>query len=439
MKLAGTLNRWHIWSPKQNLRAWLKGKDARVACKICAKSLTRSKIMNNIYLDNAATTKPLPEVVSAVKDAMEKYWGNPSSIYTIGSEARSVVDKGREAVSNFLGCEPEEIIFTSGGSESDNLAIRGMIEQFTSKPHVVTTAFEHHAVLHTVQALEKAGRIEATYLKPDKNGLIDPKNVESAIKANTVLVSIMYVNNETGVAQDIAKIGEAIKRADHKVYFHTDAVQAAEYFDLNPDNLNVDLLSLSAHKFHGPRGVGILYIRKNTPIIPQITGGSQELNKRAGTENTPAIAGLAAATTEIKSKNEKIKIVEQLRNKLEQELTAKISNSIINGKSAPRAPHISNISFINAEGEAIILNLDMEGIAVSSGSACTSGSLDPSHVLTSMGVPPEQAHGSIRFSLSNETSEEEIDRVIEVLPPIIEKLRAMSPIKTNNEFSRIDE
>jgi cysteine desulfurase len=400
--------------------------------------------MKNIYLDNAATTKPSEGVVLATQKVMEKSWGNPSSIHQSGQEAALVLNQARQSVAEFLGCEPTEVIFTSGGSESDNLAIRGLIAASNkgrrpgdekNVPHVITSAIEHHAVLHTVEELEKTGMIEATYLKPDKDAIISPRQVQEAIRDNTVLVSLIYVNNETGVVTPIAAIGDLLSTVNSqrstenksKIFFHTDAVQAAEWEEMNVSTLGVDLLTFTGHKMHGPRGVGVLYVKKGTPLQAEITGGAQEFNKRAGTENVVAIAGLASAIAECKMQNAKCKIVEGLRDKLIDGLISKIPNSILNGAGAKRAPHIANISFINAEGEAIILNLDMRGIAVSSGSACTSRSLEPSHVLSAMGIRPEQAHGSIRFSLSRETTEAEIDQVIEVLPPIIEKLREMSP------------
>lgn len=421
--------------------------------------------MKKIYLDNAATTPIAPEVIEKINDINTHYFGNPSSIHTIGQEARKIVDDSRQIVANFLECNPEEVIFTSGGSESDNLAIRGLIEGIRRKgeqrPHIITSATEHHAVLHTVQDLEKEGLIEATYIKPDQEGLITPEIVEKEIKDNTVLVSIIYVNNETGVVQPIAEIGKMIarintntspdpsysKRGNSRIYFHTDAVQAAEFFKISPEYLGVDLLTFTAHKFHGPKGVGVLYVKKGTPIKPMITGGDQEFRLRAGTENIAGIAGLAEAIELIqkdRKESDNLIIEESLpelitsreakrlivmRDKLIDGIIKNIPDSILNGSPIRRSPNIVNISFLNAEGEAIILNLDFLGIAVSSGSACTSRSLDPSHVLSAMGIPPEKAHGSIRFSFGKFTLEEDIDRVLEVLSGIIEKLRMMSPFK----------
>ncbi len=399
--------------------------------------------MNKIYLDNAATTRVDGKVIQAMTPYLDEIYGNPSSIHSFGQEAKSAVDESREKIANFLNCKPEEIIFTSGGSESDNLAIRGLVEsskfKAQSKPHVITSAIEHHAVLHTIQDLEKEGLIEASYIKPRGDGAIRAKDIIDAIKANTLLISIMYVNNETGVIQPIQEIGKILKQvqddniknrseAKWHIYFHTDAVQAAEYLNIDVEELGVDLLTLTAHKIHGPKGIGVLFAKKGVPFRPMITGGAQEMRLRAGTENVASIAGFAKAIEQAKSEKRKAKSIEILRDKLQSGILKLIPDVIVNG-AAQRAPHILNVSFLNAEGEAIILNLDFLGIAVSSGSACTSRSLDPSHVLSAMGTPPEKAHGSIRFSLSKYTTEQEIDKVLEVLPGIITKLRAMSPFK----------
>ena len=398
----------------------------------------------SIYLDNSATTTLAPEVIEKINETNSKYYGNPSSVHTVGQEARHVVDEARREVADFFGANPEEIIFTSGGSESDNLAIRGIIsnsEPRTSKPHVITSATEHHAVLHTIEDLEKEGKIEATYIKPDKDGLISPESVEKEIRPNTILVSLIYVNNETGVVTPIKEIGEMIEKTnselrtpDSRLLFHTDAVQAVEFMPVNVDELKVDLLTFTAHKIHGPKGIGGLYVRWGVKLAPQITGGSQEFRLRAGTENVAGISALAEALKLVHSTQSTVHSkVEKLRNKLIEGIQKNIPDTILNGARTKRAPHIANISFMNAEGEAIILNLDFLGIAVSSGSACTSRTLEPSHVLTAMGYPPEKCHGSIRFSLSRYTTEAEIDKVLEVLPGIIEKLRAMSPFKSLNE------
>jgi cysteine desulfurase len=436
--------------------------------------------MDKIYLDNAATTKPAEEVIRLMSETNQDFWGNPSSVHSFGQAAHQVLDDGRRFTSFFVGCKPEEIIFTSGGSEANNLAIRGVVGSVISNPfdklrvnsekshgilkqvqndkvgiqkdnntipHIITSATEHHSVLHTIQDLEKQGLVEATYLKPDNEGIISPKQVIDSVKENTILVSLIYVNNETGVVTPIREIGQALQKIKQaqKIYFHTDAVQAAEFFQLSPEYLGVDLLSFTAHKIHGPRGIGVLFVKKGVPLKAQITGGDQEYRLRAGTENIAGIAGLSKAIDLIlhergdsgamnQSKDlpelmtgKQAQRLTSLRDRLVNGLMKEISNSIYNGSVVRHAPHIANISFLNAEGEAIILNLDFLGIAVSSGSACTSRSLDPSHVLSAMGIPPEKAHGSIRFSLSRETTEKEIDRVLEVVPGIIKKLREMSP------------
>jgi cysteine desulfurase len=433
--------------------------------------------MKQIYLDNAATTQLSPAVIEKINEVNSNFFGNPSSIHSTGQDAKRIVDESRKSIASFLEVAPTEVIFTSGGSESDNLAIRGVVESVIPAkagiqkkeldprvkpeddnfilPHIITSQTEHHAVLHTIEDLEKAGLIEATYLKPNSDGVISAESVKNALKENTVLVSIMLANNETGVINPIKEIAEVIRIKNqelvimnepknlnsefiihnskkHRVFLHTDAVQGAEFLEIKPNELNVDLLTFTAHKIHGPKGVGVLYIKKGTPIKPQITGGDHEFRLRAGTENISGVAGMAEAINEVKSQKSKVKSIELLRDKLENGILDKVPDVIVNGGGARRLPHVTNISFINAEGEAILLNLDFMGIAVSSGSACTSRSLAPSHVLSAMGVPPEKAHGTIRFSLSRYTTEEEVDRVLEVVPPIIEKLRAMSPFRADN-------
>ncbi len=394
--------------------------------------------MKQIYLDNSATTKVDQEVFAAMKPYFTVDFGNPSSIHSTGQSARAASDSARKTVAKFLNCESSEVIFTSGGSESDNLAIRGIVESIQhtvykgqKKLHIITSQFEHYAVLDTIKELEKEGKVEATYIKPNSEGIIDVKNIESAILDNTVLVSIMYVNNEIGVVQPIREIGKMIEKENRnrgiesRIYFHTDAVQATNYFDMNVKSLHVDLLTISAHKIYGPKGIGALYIKKGTPIKHQIVGGGQEFKIRAGTENVPAIVGFAKAIEIIEKNCDEIV---KLRDKLIDGLL-KIEKSKLNGSRELRSPNNVNVSFENAEGESILINLDMEGIAASSGSACTSGSLEPSHVLAAIGVPAEKSHGSIRLTLSKDTTKEEIDRVLKVMPKIIKKLREMSPIR----------
>ena len=391
-------------------------------------------MQRKIYFDNAATTRVDDEVVEAMKPYFSEIFGNPSSAHTFGQEARVAVDHSRDVVAKFLNCDSAEVIFTSGGSEADNLAIRGIIEanKDNIKPHIIISQIEHHAVLHTIQELERDGKIEAAYIKPDKSGIISPDSVKSAIKENTILVSIMYANNEIGTIEPISEIGSMLetenKSRNKKIYFHTDAVQAAEYAEMDTQKLKVDLLTFTAHKIHGHKGIGVLFIKQNTKISPMITGGEHEFRKRAGTENVPGMVGLAKAIDLIKSKRAEIDRVKILRDKLESSILKNITDTYVNGNIEKRSPAISNISFKNAEGEAIILNLDFMGFAVSSGSACTAMSLDPSHVLTAIDVPRELSHGAIRFSLSRETTEEDIDSLIAILPGVIEKLRAMSPL-----------
>ena len=397
-------------------------------------------MIKHIYLDNAATTRLDSKVLAAMKPFFTETYGNASSVHTFGQEARRAVEGAREEIAKFLNCDSMEVVFTSGGSESDNLAIRGVVENYlkTNKdvPHVVTSELEHHAVLHTVQALEKEGKISVTYLKPDQFGIVTPTQVKNSLKKNTILVSIMYVNNEIGTVLPIAEIGKMLEgenaNRELKIIFHTDAVQATEFFDMNVQELKVDLLTLTAHKIHGPKGVGALFIRKGVRLLPMITGGEQEFRKRAGTENVPGIVGFAMAVKQVKSSKSKIEGMRKLRDKLEHYLLSNVSDTFLNGHPKKRSPAILNISFKNAEGEAIILNLDFLGIAVSSGSACTAMSLDPSHVLTAIGVPRELSHGAIRFSLSRETTEGEIDQLTSELPGIIEKLRMMSPLLTED-------
>jgi cysteine desulfurase len=410
--------------------------------------------MKKIYLDYAATTPLDPEVIKVMNLGMKKYFGNPSSVHSFGQEARKVLEDGRKTVAFYLDCESDEVIFTSGGSESDNLAICGLIEALPKAghlPHIITSEFEHHAVLDTVRELVKNGQAEATFIKPTGSGLITPESIKMAVKKNTVLVSIIYVNNEIGTVQPIREIGKLIevenkKRSkDQKIYFHTDAVQAAEFFELGVRYLHVDLLTFTAHKIYGPKGTGVLFVKRGTPIRRQIIGGAQEFRKRAGTENVIGVLGLSRALGRIieekadKRSGRQNKLLSELsetketcrlrtlRDHLIDEILKIIPKSRLNGDRFRRSPANANISFENAEGESILLNLDLLGIAASSGSACTSGSLLPSHVLLSIGLPPEIAHGSIRFTLGRQTTVADIDYLIEVLPKIVSKVRKMSP------------
>ena len=381
-----------------------------------------------VYLDNSATTKISDRVFQAMVPYLTEHYGNPSSIYTIGREAAMAIEDARKKVAAALNARPEEIYFTGCGSESDNWANKGVarrLARLQGKKHIITTVFEHHAVLHTCQALEREG-FEVTYLPVDKLGFVNPADVEAAIRPDTAIVSVMYANNEIGTIQPIAEIG-AICRA-HKVYFHTDAVQAVGNVRIDVKEQNIDMLSLSAHKIHGPKGVGALYIRRGVPIDNFMDGGAQESGKRAGTENLASIVGLGEAITETyENFEQKTAKMAALRDKLIDGLL-KIPCTRLNGGRENRLCTNVNISFGGIEGEGLLLLLDLNGIAASSGSACTSGSLDPSHVLLAIGLEHGIAHGSLRLSLSAETTEEDVDYTLETVPKVVERLRAMSPV-----------
>lgn len=380
-----------------------------------------------VYADNAATTAVSPKVVEAMIPYMTENYGNPSSLYEFGQTARRAVDKAREQVAAVINCEPREVFFTSGGSEADNWAIRGaaLLGRKKGKTHIVTSAFEHHAVLHTLAKLEKEG-FEVTYLDVHENGIVHPEDVEKAITEETALVTIMYANNEIGTIQPIGEIGKICR--DKGVLFHTDAVQAVGHVPIDVQAECIDFLSLSGHKFHAAKGVGALYIKKGIRIENLIEGGAQERNRRAGTENVPGIVGLGVAITEMNAHMaENAEKVSKLRDRLFAE-ASKIEYSRINGDIVHRLPGNFSMSFEGVEGESLLLYLDMNGISASSGSACTSGSLDPSHVLLSIGLPHEVAHGSLRLSLGELNTDEDVDRILEVLPGIIEKLRSWSPL-----------
>lgn len=384
--------------------------------------------MQKVYLDNAATTKVRNEVVEAMLPYFTEYFGNPSSLHLFAREAGKGLDTARAQVAKALNAKPEEIIFTGGGSESDNMVLRGIPEAYKKKgKHVITSAVEHHAVLHTLEAMEKEGRVEVTYLPVDEYGMVTAEQVEKAIRPDTVLVSIMFANNEVGTIMPIEQIGETCKK--YGVLFHTDAVQAVGHVPVDVEKMHIDLLSLSGHKFHGPKGVGALYVRKGVRISALILGGAQERRKRAGTENVPGIVGMGKAielaTAELEDNAAKMKV---LRDRLIFGIPARIPDVKLNGHPTERLPNNVNFSIRFIEGESILLMLDLNGIAASSGSACTSGSLDPSHVLLAMGLSHEVAHGSLRLTLSEFTTPEEIDYVLDTLPPIVEKLRAMSPL-----------
>jgi cysteine desulfurase len=434
--------------------------------------------MRKIYLDYAATSPTKPEVLEAMEPYFLKKFGNPSSLHSFGQEARAAVDKAREQIAQFLNCKPEEIIFTSGGTESDNLALRGVVyarwchentlsispaRKLRSRlpsllrrsvgdparsgcatvflatssllpPHIITSAIEHHAVLHTCQDLEKQGLAEVTYLPVDKFGRVSVEDVRKEIKENTVLVSIMYANNEIGTIEPIREIGKIIEKVNRsqisnlksQILFHTDAVQAIGYLNCDVKYLHVDMLSLSAHKFGGPKGVGVLYVKENVGIKPEITGGGQEYKKRAGTENVPGIVGLGKAI-ELIQKDKQVSKISKLRDKLIDGILRKIPDVILTGHPTERLPNSASFCFKYIEGESIMINLDLQGVAVSTGSACTSGSLEPSHVLIACGFDHQTAQGSIRFSLGEQTTEEDINYVLKILPPIVKRLRKMSP------------
>jgi cysteine desulfurase len=387
--------------------------------------------MARIYLDHAATTPPDPRVVEAMLPFFTTHWGNPSSIYLEGQEARRAIDAARKSIADLLQASPREIVFTSGGTESDNAAIRGAAFAQRARGrgnHIVTTAVEHHAVLHTVEQLEREG-FRATYLPVDSEGVVSLDALAEAVGPETVVVSIMTANNEVGTIQPVAEAARIARERNPRVVVHTDAVQAAGSLDITPSHLGVDLLSLAGHKIYGPKGIGLLYIKNRTPWQPLILGGSQEKERRAGTENVPGIVGLAVAMQLAWQERESFNAhVGRLRNRLLFELPERIPDTVITGPVDPerRLPNNFSCCFRNVEGESVLLALDMADIAASSGSACTTGALEPSHVLTAMGIDPDLAHASLRLTLGRHTTDEEIDRVLEVLPAIVAKLRSLA-------------
>ncbi len=381
----------------------------------------------NVYFDNAATTAMSPAALDAMIPALQEQYGNASSLYTFGQLAKEDLERARADIAACIGAEPREIYFTSGGSEADNQAILSVARWGAKrgKKHIISTAFEHHAVLHTLQKLEKEG-YEVTYLDVHPEGMIYPEQVADAIREDTCLVTIMYANNEIGSVMPIAEIGAVCR--EKKVFFHTDAVQAVGHLPIDVEAQNIDLLSMSAHKFHGPKGVGCLYARRGIVLSNLIEGGAQERGKRAGTENIPGILGMAAALTDIVSHmDENTEKVTAMRDRLIEALS-EIPHSKLNGHPTKRLPGNVNFCFEGIEGESLLLMLDMKGIAASSGSACTSGSLDPSHVLLAIGLPHEVAHGSLRLTLSEYNTPEEVEYVISELPGIVDYLRDMSPV-----------
>ena len=385
--------------------------------------------MNRIYLDHSATTPVDSRVIEAMLPYFDNIFGNPSSPHSVGQEAQVALEDARQKVADFIGADINEIYFTSGGTESDNLAIKGVAYKNKDKAkgkHIITSVIEHPAVLRTCEYLESMG-FETTYLPVNSDGLVELSDVEAAIRDDTILISIMHANNEIGTVQPISEIGKMAH--EHGIYFHTDAVQSAGKLEIDVNKLNVDLLSMSSHKIHGPKGVGALYIKKGTKIEPLSHGGSHERKMRAGTENVSGIVGFAEAC-KLCNDNlaEEAAHMTQLRDRLIDGLL-KIEDSYLNGSHSQRLPNNANVRFSFIEGEGMLLLLDMNGIAVSTGSACSSASLEPSHVLSAIGLKPEDSHGSLRFSLGRANTQAEIDYVLEIMPGIVEKLRAMSPLK----------
>ena len=380
-----------------------------------------------IYLDNAATTKTRPEVVEAMLPYFTEYYGNPSSVYEFATPSKKAIAEARETIAKSLGSKTNEIYFTAGGSESDNWAIKATAEAYESKgKHIITSKIEHHAVLHTCEYLEKRG-FEITYLDVDENGTVKLDELKKAIRPDTILISIMFANNEIGTIQPIKEIGEIAK--EHGIIFHTDAVQAYAHVPINVDEYHIDMLSVSGHKFNGPKGIGFLYIRTGLKLRSFIHGGSQERKRRGGTENVPGIVGMGKAV-EIAMANlaERTAYEVELRDYLIDRVLSEVPYVRLNGHRTNRLPNNANFAFQFIEGESLLIMLDMQGICGSSGSACTSGSLDPSHVLLAIGLPHEIAHGSLRLTLSEETTKEDIDFTVDEIKKIVEKLRSMSPL-----------
>ncbi len=395
--------------------------------RLCRKRHQEVNMKKLIYLDNAATTKTSEEVVAAMLPYFTEYYGNPSSVYEFASESKKAVSNARRTIAETLGAQENEIYFTAGGSEADNWALKATAEAYQSKgKHIITTKIEHHAILHTAEYLEKRG-FEITYIGVDENGVVKVDELEKAIRPDTILISVMFANNEIGTIQPIKEIGEIAKK--HGVLFHTDAVQAYGQLPINVDELHIDMLSSSGHKLNGPKGIGFLYIRKGVKIRSFVHGGAQERKRRAGTENVPGIVGYGKAA-EIAAKTMKERTAKEieLRDHLIDRVLAEVPYTRLNGHRSNRLPNNANFSFQFVEGESLLILLDNNGICGSSGSACTSGSLDPSHVLLAIGLPHEIAHGSLRLTLSAETTMEDIDFVVDCIKQIIERLRSMSPL-----------
>jgi len=380
--------------------------------------------MRRVYLDNNATTPVLPEILEAMRPYFFEHFGNASSIHHHGQETRAAVERARESVAQLVGCRASEIVFTSGGTEGDNLAISGL-----ARPgdHIITSTIEHHAVLNTCKHLESEG-IEVTYVPVDGRGLIDPSDVHRALRPNTRLISIMMANNETGVIQPVEEIGKIAAEAD--VYFHTDAVQAAGKVVLDVNRIGCDLLSISGHKMHAPQGVGALCVRKGTLLQSMFHGGRHERGRRAGTENVPGIVALGNAAEIAKQgfENGEVERIAELRDQIEKTVREQVETIGVNGEGAPRVPNTTNIRFDHIEGEALVIALDLKGLAVSTGAACSSGALEPSHVLVAMGLRPDQARASLRFSLGKQNTKEDVDFALGLIPSAVARLRELSPV-----------
>ena len=380
--------------------------------------------MRRVYLDNNATTPVAPEILDAMRPYFIEHFGNASSIHHHGQETRAAVERARESVAQLVGCRASEIVFTSGGTEGDNLAISGL-----ARPgdHIITSTIEHHAVLNTCKHLESAG-IEVTYVPVDGRGLVDPNDVRRSLRPHTRLITIMMANNETGVIQPVEEIGKIAAEAD--VYFHTDAVQAAGKVALDINRIGCDLLSISGHKMHAPQGVGALYLRKGTLIEPMFHGGRHERSRRAGTENVPGIVALGKAAELAKQgfENGEVARIATLRDQIEQTVLDQLETIGVNGEGAPRVPNTTNIHFDHIEGEALVIALDLKGLAVSTGAACSSGALEPSHVLIAMGLRPDQARASLRFSLGKQNTKDDVDFALGLIPSTVARLRELSPV-----------
>lgn len=390
--------------------------------------------MKKIYLDYGATTPVDKKVLKAMLPYFSEKYGNAMSLHSFGKEANSAIEKSRKQTADFFSANPDEIIFTSGATESNNLVIKGVLKAYWSnkehktKPHIITTAFEHHCVLDACKSAEKENIAEVSFIKPNGDGLVSIEKIKNAIKPNTILVSVMYVNNEIGTVQPIKEIGKTVKLINKKIIFHTDATQAINYFNCDVNMLGVDLLSMSAHKIYGPKGIGALYAKKGTSIMRIQDGGDQESRKRAGTHNVPGIVGLAQALSEVNNKNSKTKSngILFLRNYLIKKIIKEIPDAKLNGSKKFRSPNNANFTFKNIEGESLILMLDKEGISASTGSACSTGSLQPSHVLLSIGLKPEEAHGSLRLTLGKYTTKDNIEAIVIKLKKVILGLRNIS-------------